>query len=101
MDSVQSYSTATATLALRHTFPKTTLVQASVDVNLLLRGLGVDQTDVGQWVHVIGYITSIQPASARRSTSASVRVAVQAIILWQAVELDLASYEASFELQKG
>lgn len=101
MRSVQSYSTASATLTLGHAFPKTTPVQASVDVNLLLQGLGVYQTDVGQWVHVVGYITSIQPAPARRSTSASVRVDVQAIILWQALDLDLASYEASFERQKG
>ena len=101
MKSVQSYSTATGTLTLRHAFPKTTPVQASVDVNLLLQGLGVSQTDVGQWVHVIGYVTSIQQAKVQRSTSASVQVAVQALILWQAVELDLASYEASFECREG
>jgi hypothetical protein len=73
-------------------------VQALVDVKLLLQSLKTSQTDVGQWVHVIGYITTVQRASVKaRPPSAVTSIGVQALVLWPAEELDIASYEQTFD----
>ncbi|KAI1821510.1 CST complex subunit Ten1 [Xylaria intraflava] len=98
---VTGYSTRSAQVILKHGYPKENGdVEAIVDVKLLLRTLKSEQTDIGQWVHVIGYLTSIRPAAAtdapdslgRRVTP---RVGVQALILWTAQDLDLGAYEKS------
>ncbi|KAJ3577109.1 hypothetical protein NPX13_g3458 [Xylaria arbuscula] len=81
-------------LTLRHQCPKEDGdVEALVDVNLLLKSLKSEQTDVGQWVHVIGYITFLDRVSSNRKTTA--RVGVQALVFWVAQDLDLSAYERS------
>ncbi|KAI0179342.1 CST complex subunit Ten1 [Hypoxylon sp. FL1284] len=94
---VTGYSTHSATLALRHEYPEGAHVSARVDVKLLLEKLNAEQTDIGQWVHVIGYVTSIQQTLAKATTaSCTANVGVQALVLWIAEDLDVASYEQSF-----
>ncbi|TRX92024.1 hypothetical protein FHL15_007121 [Xylaria flabelliformis] len=78
-------------------------VEALVDVKLLLETLKSEQTDMGQWVHVIGYITSVDPVSPMTATDSrhpsrsktTARVGVQALLLWIARGLDLGTYEKS------
>lgn len=94
-----AYSTQTAEVTLRHDYPKAEgNVEALVDVKLLLETLKSRQTDIGQWVHVIGYLTFVEPgvvtdaqhSSKRNSTP---RVGVQALIMWVAQDLHLGTYE--------
>ncbi|KAI1351009.1 CST complex subunit Ten1 [Xylaria sp. FL0043] len=91
---VTAYSTHSARLTLRHHCPKENDdVEALVDVNLLLETLKSEQTDCGQWVHVIGYITFVDAGSSRNKPVP--RIGVQALILWIAQDLDLRAYENS------
>ncbi|KAI3342496.1 CST complex subunit Ten1 [Ustulina deusta] len=91
---VTGYSTHSAQVTLQHRYPKEGGdVEALVDVNLLLETLKSEQTDVGQWVHVIGYLTSVNQNSPRSKTAS--RIGVQALILWIAQDLDLGAYEKS------
>lgn len=96
---VTGYSTRSATLTLQHECPKGNKAIVNVDVTLLLRNLKSEQTDVGQWVHVIGYITST--STKQMSTKATMGphtadVGVQALVLWSAEDLDIVSYEKTF-----
>ncbi|KAI0549881.1 CST complex subunit Ten1 [Xylaria curta] len=101
---VTGYSNRRACVTLKHSYPKgNNDVEALVDVNLLLETLKSEQTDTGQWVHVIGYITSVDPASPMTATEPRhpsrsktiTRVGVQALFLWIARGLDLGTYERS------
>lgn len=95
--SVTSYATASGELTLQHLFPKSTEVQALVDVRLLLEKLTAEQTSVGEWVNIIGYINSPPSASVNVSTKRKrglSAVHVQALMLWSAGELDIGRYEA-------
>ena len=87
---------ASAQLTLHHQFPKSSGVKALVDVRLLLEKLTAEQTSVGQWVNIIGYISSKPPtpvkASAKRKLDVPA-VHVQAIMLWSAGHLDIGRYE--------
>ncbi|KAI0012643.1 CST complex subunit Ten1 [Xylariaceae sp. FL0662B] len=92
--SVTAYSTQSATLTLKHDYPKGNRVKVSADAALLLQNLNSEQTDIGQWIHVIGYITSMKKSTARSTVGYHpVRIGVQAIVLWIAKDLDVASYE--------
>lgn len=100
--SVAKYTTSTATLTLQHNYPavaanSTTI--ALVDVNLLLSMLKPTDTQVGEWVNVIGYVTS-QPVftakKERKSGSEALKratVSVQAVMLWSAGSIKLGEYE--------
>lgn len=94
--SVTSYATASGLLTLQHQFPKSTEVQALVDVRLLLEKLTAEQTSVGEWVNVIGYINSPPSSSVNMSTKRKrglSAVHVQALMLWSAGSLDIGRYE--------
>ncbi|KAI0537217.1 CST complex subunit Ten1 [Xylaria digitata] len=91
---VTEYSTHSAQLTLKHRYPKESNdVEALVDVKLILETLKSEQTDVGQWVHVIGYLTFVDQNPLGSKTTP--RVGVQALILWIARDLDLGAYEKS------
>ncbi|KAK9415383.1 hypothetical protein SUNI508_10573 [Seiridium unicorne] len=93
---VDSYGTRTGLLTLKHSFPSSSNVRASVDVKLLLQCLNTGQTDVGRWVHVMGYVTSItKPRDVHRNTCDGAYVGVQALVLWPADDLDISAYEDS------
>lgn len=95
--SVTSYSIASGHLTLQHKFPKASEVRALVDVRLLLEKLTVEQTSVGQWVNVIGYISSPPSAPAKKQSSKykieTPVVHVQALMLWSTGPLDISRYE--------
>lgn len=95
--SVTSYSSSTGILILEHDYLSKADVRAMVDINLLLENLGTNQTSVGSWVNVIGYVKSTPNASTSKSAIDGVpRVHIQAIVLWPTGPLDVHSYEACF-----
>lgn len=94
--SVTSYATASGQLTLQHQFPKPAEVLALVDVRLLLEKLTAEQTTVGEWVNVIGYINSPPSAPVKKSIKCKNSVSlvhVQALMLWSAGSLDIGRYE--------
>jgi hypothetical protein len=99
--SVLAYSTRGAILQLAHAYPRGTNVTAHVDVSLVLETLGEEQTRVGEWVNVIGYVTAkADAASAPTAPSISTQAAsvhVQALVLWSTGPLNVDRYEMSFE----
>ncbi|KAI2779691.1 CST complex subunit Ten1 [Daldinia loculata] len=91
---VTGYSTHSATLTLQHEYPKGTKTRVGADVTLLLQNLNSEQTDIGQWVHVIGYITSIDRTFAKATVrSHTENIGVQVLVLWTARDIDISSYE--------
>ncbi|KAK6951389.1 hypothetical protein Daesc_007924 [Daldinia eschscholtzii] len=85
---------SSATLTLQHEYPKGTKARVSADVTLLLQNLNSEQTDIGQWVHIIGYITSIDNKFAKSTVGSNTEnIGVQALVLWTARDLDISSYE--------
>lgn len=87
---------ASGQLTLQHQFPTSTEIQALVDVRLLLEKLAAEQTSVGEWVNVIGYVNSPPPASTTLSTKRKRGIStvyVQALMLWSAGSLDIGRYE--------
>uniref|UniRef100_A0A0B7K8E7 CST complex subunit Ten1 n=1 Tax=Bionectria ochroleuca TaxID=29856 RepID=A0A0B7K8E7_BIOOC len=99
--SVLAYSTRGAILQLAHAYPRGTNVTAHVDVSLVLETLGEEQTRVGEWVNVIGYITAkADTASAPTAPSTATQAAsvhIQALVLWSTGPLNVDRYEMSFE----
>lgn len=94
--SVTTYSMASATLTLSHKFPISSNVEALVDVRLLLERLTAEQISVGEWVNIIGYISSAPPAPVNNASKRKVEapaVHVQALMLWSAGPLDISRYE--------
>jgi hypothetical protein len=70
-------------------------------VKLLVQNLKERQTDYGQWVHVIGYITSIDHYSTGTSEGNMFKtIGLQALVLWNAEDLDIASYESALAAEK-
>ncbi|KAK4242554.1 CST complex subunit Ten1 [Achaetomium macrosporum] len=94
---VNSYSPASGVLTLEHRLPEETCsVLALVDVNLILESLGSDQTRIGEWVNVIGYITDVPPlADGKDPSQRRPTVHAQAILLWSAGPVDVRRYETS------
>jgi hypothetical protein len=69
-----------------------------VDVGLLLNSLASNETQIGEWVNVMGYIAS---SSSQQKQSTSQRdVGIQAIVLWSSKAFDLAGYERSLDQRK-
>lgn len=94
--SVTSYSIESAQLTLHHHFPKRSGIKALVDVRLLLERLTAEQTSAGEWVNVIGYISSAPPTPMTKSSKRKIEapaVHIQALMLWSAGPLDIGRYE--------
>lgn len=93
-DSVTSYSTSSACLFLSHLYPRDSNATAVVDVSLLLESLTAEQTRVGEFVNVIGYITEQKMTRAKKQPyQESKQVCVQATVLWSTGPMDLQKYE--------
>ncbi|KAH7266372.1 telomere capping, CST complex subunit-domain-containing protein [Fusarium solani] len=91
---VISYSTSSACLSLAHLYPRDTNVTALVDVSLLLETLTSEQTRVGEYLNIIGYITAKKVLrDVKLSSREEVQVSVQAIALWSTGSMDLQKYE--------
>ncbi|KAG4438795.1 hypothetical protein IFR05_005728 [Cadophora sp. M221] len=93
--SVTNYSTKTAILTLQHNHPPGNPLKSQVDVNLLVTTLKSNETQIGEWVNVMGYITGGQKRKAIGEET--MEVAVQALVLWSAGAFDLAGYEKSLD----
>ena len=99
------YSTLTGTLNLQHAYPLPTIptgpvreVIAAVDVNLLLSNLKTTDTQIGEWVNVIGYVDPSEGERAlkgprRRNMGSSNVVRVQAVMVWSAGAIKIEEYE--------
>ncbi|KAK4657947.1 hypothetical protein QC762_202430 [Podospora pseudocomata] len=96
---VTSYSTESGVLTLQYKGSEDRqLTFASVDVNLVLQSLKAEQTRVGEWVNVIGYVTS---TDSKKLGDTNPVVEVQATLLWSAGPLNLEKYEASVQALDG
>ncbi|TQN71281.1 hypothetical protein CSHISOI_04194 [Colletotrichum shisoi] len=94
---VTSYLTHSAVLTLEHGFPKESNTIALVDIRLLLSIVKSGQTQIGEWVNVVGYVTPPPPGTrAKGTTGGPQKVTIQALVLWSAGPLDLQRYENSF-----
>ncbi|KAK1654183.1 CST complex subunit Ten1 [Colletotrichum phormii] len=94
---VTAYSTHSAVLTLEHSFPKGSDISVLVNVQLLLSTMTSNQTRIGEWVNVVGYLTPSPAGTRAKGTSREPRrAAVQALMLWSAGPLNLQRYEASF-----
>ena len=115
---VTRYTLSTGVLELQHAYatPSDTSIVASVDVNVILESLNREDTQVGAWVNVMGYVEEVakerkrerghgqgQSGSANstrdrvRERPRAVRVRVQAIMLWSAGGLKIGEYESTLE----
>ena len=100
MHSITGYSTKSAILTLEHNFPPGNAIKALVDVELLLSTLKSNETQLGEWVNVIGYVRSQQQYRLRNfSDIVILHISVQAIVLWSSGPLKLDEYERSLEQQ--
>jgi Telomere capping, CST complex subunit len=95
-NSVTNYSVSSGILTLRHDHPigeaKKQLTIVNVDIGLLLQSLKSTDTQVGEWVNVIGYVTA--PSASSLISDAK---AVQALILWSANSIHIKEYEEAME----
>lgn len=122
---VTNYSTVTGTITLQHAYPypststsQSVCPTAMVDVNLLLSTLKSTDTQVGEWVNVMGYVQGFVDndgangelmgrigAGARGMNKQKVGrrtgiVGVQAVMLWSAGGVRLADYEKAVKMRK-
>lgn len=99
-NSVTSYSIASGTLCVGHLYPRDTNVTALVDVNLLLETLTSEITRIGEFVNIIGYVTSLRgPRKTKAEDHEPMRVSVQALLVWPTGPMDIQKYEKSLEAQ--
>ena len=118
------YTLSTGVLELQHAYypsPKMPTV-ALVDVNVILEGLRREDTLVGAWINVVGYVEEVLKEGKSRQGqgktgavgekeaegqegSRARRVRVQAVMLWNAGGVKIGEYERTLEdrlkLEKG
>ncbi|KAL9041981.1 MAG: hypothetical protein Q9214_003924, partial [Letrouitia sp. 1 TL-2023] len=94
--SVNGYDTSTGTLTVHHAYPPPphTCVVALVDVNILLSTLKSTDTQIGEWINVIGYVQECEVKLGHKA------VRVQAIMLWSDGNIKLADYEKAVKERK-
>ena len=104
--SVSDYSAATGTLTLQHAYPPPpyTTPSAFVDVRLLLETLKTTDTEIGEWVNVVGYVERDETVRRDRDGGRKLdwigTVRVQAIMLWSAGGVKLKDYEEAVQKRK-
>jgi hypothetical protein len=99
-NSVQSYTPASATLLLHHRCPIDSRVEAVVDIRLLLETMRTENTQVGEWVNVLGYVTTPPvPKDCVQHPDGSRQVWVRAVLLWSTGPLKIDEYESHLESQ--
>jgi hypothetical protein len=74
------------------------MVSALVDLQLVLEKIGHEQTRIGEWVNIIGYVSQQPPKIS--TSSQHIEVHIQALLLWSAGPLDIQQYEASVEARE-
>ena len=100
-NSVEDYDTSTATLILFHNAPSSPpQIRAKVNVDLLVSSLKQEDTTVGEWLNVIGYVNDHQNFNTENQVARSVElveVKIQAIMIWSAGSVKLADYERALQ----
>ncbi|KAH8685940.1 CST complex subunit Ten1 [Tricladium varicosporioides] len=94
---VTEYSIKSASLILEHNYPRDKAFKARVNVDLLLENLKAEETQIGEWVNVIGYIGIDQ--SPLSSHEKNAYIPIQAIVLWPTGPFNLQTYERSLRFQ--
>ena len=107
---IENYNAKTGHLIVQHAYPPppSQCSRAVVDVNLLLDNMKSNDTAMGEWVNVIGYVDA-QPAkieekgkvglkgahgqAGKESGGAMADTRVQAVMLWSAGAIKLDEYE--------
>ncbi len=84
----------TGVVTLKHKYPDTDGPVALINVNLLLETLKPADTQIGEWMNVIGYVTKQEDAQSP-SKQYNHATSVQAITYWSAGRLDPAEYKAA------
>lgn len=121
---VTDYALSTGILTLQHAYPSPPHPCATVrvDARILLENMKSNDTRIGEWVNVMGYIergarigSAAQDAGSgpRAATSAEIEHAivgnpdvraremrVQAVMLWSAGAIRLGEYESNLEERK-
>ena len=91
---------------MKHNYPTgaAALVKAYIDVNLQLENLNSEDTRVGAWLNVMGYIIESSKAATRGTPAARDqkskdrgRVLVQAVMIWSAGSIKLKEYEDALQ----
>ncbi|KAI9702570.1 MAG: hypothetical protein M1836_001050 [Candelina mexicana] len=106
MLSVTDYLTRSGTLVLKHNYLALSPGSATayVNIDLILSSIKSTDTQIGEWVNIIGYITapefSQHHATSNRNFKASNGVNVQALVLWSAGAVNLGDYERILEERK-
>lgn len=98
--SVIGYDKKSAILSLKHNFPLGSSETALVNITLVLPTIKSHETQVGEWVNVIGYIETESSHCAGHLKHSRGNVAVQALLLWSSGPLQLDEYEKSLKAQK-
>jgi len=96
---VTRYSIASAILTLEHDHPLGNTSKALVDVELLLNCLRSNDTRIGEWVNVMGYISTEQGRKPNHPYGIGLNVFIQAIALWSSGPFTLREYEKSLDRQ--
>lgn len=96
-NSVTGYSTKTASLTLEHNHPPGNTLGARVDVRLLVTTFKSNETRIGEWVTVVGYIEMNQARVHPKERTPY--IGIQAIMLWSSIPFNLQSYESSLDQQ--
>lgn len=115
---VTRYNVSTGTMELQHAYPSPPHIPtvALVDVNVILESLEREDTQVGAWVNIMGYVERSLKEGKREQGQAqgrtllakdkrkweleapkAVRVKVQAIMLWSAGGVKIGEYERTLE----
>ncbi|KAL2045664.1 hypothetical protein N7G274_002094 [Stereocaulon virgatum] len=104
---VTHYTLRTGILELQHAYLPSSShkrVLALVDVNLLLETLKREDTQVGAWVNIIGYVEGLVKEGKTRekdveegSDEGPTYMRVQAIMLWSAGGVNIGEYERALE----
>lgn len=117
---VTRYAVSTGVIELQHAYPPQphTSTVALVDVNVILESLKREDTQVGAWVNVMGYVGEVLKDGKREQGQGQgqgktglgkrkgdmvcegprvVRARVQAIMLWSAGGVRIGEYERTLE----
>ena len=106
---VTQYALSSAILSLEHDYPcsHASTTVALVDVNLLLESLKREDTQVGAWVNVIGYVEGVvgdgrvvelgEGNGLSTGGARIVEVKVKAVMLWSAGGVRIGEYEKALE----
>lgn len=100
LDSVTKYDKKTANLTLEHNYPVGNLIRAAVNINLVLATVKSHETQIGEWINVIGYVETDQQNLPKDCKETNCEIPVQALVLWSSGPLNLERYESSLEAQK-